>query len=1144
MATAEGGVSAPSTPPSVKLPAVEYASDPESARARRRDRLLGMSTSTMTNNRMMITMSYSPTSCPCVAETVDVRGVAAAVAGQEGKGGAGAGAGIGEGGAGGDGRRSSTGRRLGAMLRRGTPSLHNLRTYRWSKRNPLSSLEVAGAGDLALSAEGDSPVLELDDPPAGHYGRNDSADASSSTSGRRRLSGNNSSITSHRHSFSLPGDSSFSGGGGGGSGGESDGAIGTSSAALFPTDGTHNNNSDDDDDDDDRGRGRECARGPAQSKRVSRLARKAIRPPVQNGDNDFEPAALSSDSEGSGGEDEREPEQPLSAAAAFFGWRRDHSAPPCSRSPPIVDGITQPRAGAVSAAAAAVGSTEGVGEEAAPRGVGGEEGGAAAGAYSRSCLGLDAEDGRSVGKSSAAAAAAAAGVASGADRGPSEADARIARSDTVLFATDSAGGSGMSGGNRRREGGEGGGAVTTTSGDGTDDDANLAANSATPTARQSASRGGSTAGSTRRRLAELLHFRRRRSVGDLSASGSAGSPPHLSSVDAAAAGALDARERATRGPSRPRRSSLRRVQSTSSLRVGFGSMALAADDDDNARARLGAEGSSDEGVDAAAVAARGGSVGGVGGVTDGDSSGVTRGRSSRRRLLPSRSSLNPSAGASASLEPKRYRESFLEAGKHKLRRGRNKLSRSSFGGGGGGESSHRSRTTVPVQASRDIGGARNEEEEKDGVDDNEEQLEIEGASPPAKPQLGTTYTQRPSSAPIESDTAAPWNTWGCSQASDFRVRTKGYAKSRLKAPSAPALYELASVDAYSSPAGRLSGVYPLFHPPAATTSAATPGAGASSDSEDTAGSDPMVDSEGHGEAGGEGGLENGVGASDGDTGHPDIPPVFVVNCQLPDVPTPFSAQGDGPTVHVVFIFHATRQLRRYAAQMAAEERAAAASDIETVAATAEPPTVGVHPSRQTNAAGGEAVRYVTEAVDGGAVDGGGAPAEGELDVDTAGDGVSLGNGRGPSGGGRGEGEGREGREVPGSVRLLAEWTRLAEEDGSFRGRFKAIGDIINADEASAVGLPSIAKRFRGKPLLVYGKESSVVRGPGFVELDLNAHAFSYVGRKGLYVTLDKWKTAIFRIGFLIEGRSDEEQPEHMLGCGILKGEVSTSSSSS
>lgn len=28
---------------------------------------------------------------------------------------------------------------------------------------------------------------------------------------------------------------------------------------------------------------------------------------------------------------------------------------------------------------------------------------------------------------------------------------------------------------------------------------------------------------------------------------------------------------------------------------------------------------------------------------------------------------------------------------------------------------------------------------------------------------------------------------------------------------------------------------------------------------------------------------------------------------------------------------------------------------------------------------------------------------------------------------------------------------------------------------------------------------------------------------------------MFRIGFLLEGRSDEEQPEHMLGCGVFYG---------
>lgn len=53
MSTAEGG-SAPSTPPSVKVSTVEYASDPESAGARRRDRLLGMSANTMSHSRVSL----------------------------------------------------------------------------------------------------------------------------------------------------------------------------------------------------------------------------------------------------------------------------------------------------------------------------------------------------------------------------------------------------------------------------------------------------------------------------------------------------------------------------------------------------------------------------------------------------------------------------------------------------------------------------------------------------------------------------------------------------------------------------------------------------------------------------------------------------------------------------------------------------------------------------------------------------------------------------------------------------------------------------------------------------------------------------------------------------------------------------------
>lgn len=71
----------------------------------------------------------------------------------------------------------------------------------------------------------------------------------------------------------------------------------------------------------------------------------------------------------------------------------------------------------------------------------------------------------------------------------------------------------------------------------------------------------------------------------------------------------------------------------------------------------------------------------------------------------------------------------------------------------------------------------------------------------------------------------------------------------------------------------------------------------------------------------------GVAAARGvTTGHPDIPPVFVVNAQLPDVPTPLTIQGDGPTIHVLFVFRATERLCRWASRVWAEDNGGGGGD--------------------------------------------------------------------------------------------------------------------------------------------------------------------------------------------------------------------------
>eukprot|EP00953_Heterococcus_sp_UTEX-ZZ885_P028775 15337-Heterococcus_DN1.PRE.3 len=124
--------------------------------------------------------------------------------------------------------------------------------------------------------------------------------------------------------------------------------------------------------------------------------------------------------------------------------------------------------------------------------------------------------------------------------------------------------------------------------------------------------------------------------------------------------------------------------------------------------------------------------------------------------------------------------------------------------------------------------------------------------------------------------------------------------------------------------------------------------------------------------------------------------------------------------------------------------------------------------------------------------------------------------------------------VPESVKLLAHWCANSETDNDVRGRFKLIGDVKNAD---TVGLPSFCRKFNGKPILIHGKESSFCRDValGRAELDVNAHAFSFIGRKGLYGTLGKWQHALLNVGVLIEGRCDAELPEQVLGAATFHG---------
>ena len=110
---------------------------------------------------------------------------------------------------------------------------------------------------------------------------------------------------------------------------------------------------------------------------------------------------------------------------------------------------------------------------------------------------------------------------------------------------------------------------------------------------------------------------------------------------------------------------------------------------------------------------------------------------------------------------------------------------------------------------------------------------------------------------------------------------------------------------------------------------------------------------------------------------------------------------------------------------------------------------------------------------------------------------------------------------PAAVRLLREYCRQAPRDEKFRGRVKAIAHIVNFDE---LGLPSWLKGYNAKPVLIQ-KSGAVHVGPDFIEMDVDIRGWSILSKQGLFTLFPHFKDILVEIGFVIEGRDDDEMPE-------------------
>ncbi|GLE05126.1 hypothetical protein PINS_up014114 [Pythium insidiosum] len=103
------------------------------------------------------------------------------------------------------------------------------------------------------------------------------------------------------------------------------------------------------------------------------------------------------------------------------------------------------------------------------------------------------------------------------------------------------------------------------------------------------------------------------------------------------------------------------------------------------------------------------------------------------------------------------------------------------------------------------------------------------------------------------------------------------------------------------------------------------------------------------------------------------------------------------------------------------------------------------------------------------------------------------------------------------------------ESSAVSDRFKAIGIVVNPSEQKLGRTERhLLETYNGQPILTR-PQHRFYRGESYFEVDVDAHEFNYVARKGLVGVSDHFKNMVVDFGFVLEGQEDQELPEQILG---------------
>lgn len=83
-----------------------------------------------------------------------------------------------------------------------------------------------------------------------------------------------------------------------------------------------------------------------------------------------------------------------------------------------------------------------------------------------------------------------------------------------------------------------------------------------------------------------------------------------------------------------------------------------------------------------------------------------------------------------------------------------------------------------------------------------------------------------------------------------------------------------------------------------------------------------------------------------------------------------------------------------------------------------------------------------------------------------------------------------------------------------------------------MGVPNVIMSYNAKPVLIR-RTGSVFRGTGssrYLEIDIHVHKFANLAKKSIHALSSRCSLMYMQIGFVIEGRTDDELPETLFAC--------------